>query len=43
MRTLTLFFSVTIQWLSDFVAGTIFGSIVGVVVGKDGIYETAHA
>ncbi len=26
--------SITIHWLSDFVAGAIFGSIVGVVVGK---------
>jgi membrane-associated phospholipid phosphatase len=26
--------SMTIHWFSDFVAGAIFGSVVGVVVGK---------
>ena len=26
--------SLTIHWFSDFVAGVIFGSVIGIVVGK---------
>ncbi len=39
---MALFCSMTIHWLSDFVAGAIFGSIVGVVVGNGFLLESAH-
>jgi hypothetical protein len=34
--------SITIHWLSDFVAGAIIGSIIGTVVGKSFLGETSN-
>lgn len=35
--------SMTIHWLSDFVAGALFGTMIGVVVGRSFLLELQQA
>jgi hypothetical protein len=34
--------SMTIHWFSDFIAGAIFGSVIGLVVGKSSLTASSN-